>query len=486
MDISKQYEERLRGADVLLRMRVGQAQYDCTPKDVSRKGICLRVSNVIHRSIRRNTSVSIITDDNCIVGNGRLLRPGPRDSRQYAAIQFDNPLDDAMLGRLTNAQPPVPPIQLVRNDYEEVSREIRDIQSCRSNIFIGILAALATAGIVVWRYYASSEYDWSGLTLALLCIMTFFVTGILATIEKVRAINYRKGFLAVLSLYLNGTLPVRRYKGWGILKACRDECTARCDANQCQRKIQERGPGTCRDPGNAQSAGLTEQKRLVPRMLESFTCLSSYLYGILYALLGTLFVVSLAYYLREFKFSKQIQAFMADSSQQLWYVRLSVVITIVLFLIGVILSIIFINRNKCVSAVLVFTSLTPLLLHKVDGLDWSPFPTAALIYTTPLICGLCLGSIGFFLFRQLYFVRSGKYSSETCFYTWITMLPTCDPLPLSPPPPTGTHRNGLRYFGSWLLHWIFRVDAPSERYQRYQKDEHAWKAEQFYKKHGQP
>ncbi|MCG3180437.1 MAG: hypothetical protein BIFFINMI_02798 [Phycisphaerae bacterium] len=132
-------------------------------------------------------------------------------------------------------------------------------------------------------------------TLLALALLT---VGILSTIEKARAMHYRRGFLSALSVHLLKGAAPPGYLGWSALRSIRILCGPYEKSGQCCRhrdymaaknSPKKDSPSTapqwkrCWDLG-AEEATVLQHKRILPGMLESFMSLSGMLYSAAYGL----------------------------------------------------------------------------------------------------------------------------------------------------------------------------------------------------------
>ena len=175
-------------------------------------------------------------------------------------------------------------LQLVHMDYGDVSGELRDIQKCRSDLFIRTVTTVAAASLAAGAAKFSNRLGWEFSFYAFTIGTILLTIGILGTIEKARAINQRKGFLASLTDFLRYGKAPRGYRGWSHLRQAISECGARRgrEPTQCIRKI--RNHTHCWEEGKNQAR--TEFpltfKKMAPSMLDSFTSLVTWVYALTY------------------------------------------------------------------------------------------------------------------------------------------------------------------------------------------------------------
>ena len=123
--------------------------------------------------------------------------------------------------------------ELVKLDCELVHREIIDIKTCRTNIFMGTLGVLGAVGVgilsVVGLNDKTSLFTWLPWAAAVPIIL--LIIAMLATIHKARGLTERVGyFRAVYENLIKQRIP-KGFCGW---------FTARLVVEQCQYNLQQR------------------------------------------------------------------------------------------------------------------------------------------------------------------------------------------------------------------------------------------------------
>jgi len=137
-------------------------------------------------------------------------------------------------------------------------------------------------------------------------------------------------------------------------------------------------------------------------MLDSFTALSGHVYSLMYAII-TCFV---AVYLNKVLLESGLSPLRG--------------LCLGAFILGALLSVLLYQYRSWIlgfSAAFVLF----LVLGLATGSVWLGFPIA-------MFFGALLGFLGWFLLRQLDFVRFGRHSAETYTYTWKVILEHCCPL----------------------------------------------------------
>ena len=266
-----------------------------TPVDISCSGAYLaRLSP----SLRPSTVIFTVPDPTAEQGSFSVERqcdilPERSSPTGGCAIRFRQPLVTSELAKIAADPSNTSSLRLAQEDYAQVNTEIRDIQNCRSHIFLGTLAATATwlmaaIGLVVANQLKNISF-WIVIGAAL--PFSFLTIAILASIEKARAINLRRGFLAAVTDYLRRDIAPPNYLGWAHLLATRSECRARMAAGLCPSTLKY-----CWEEDRDRHKGLTMTKHVFSNLLDTFTAFTSMVYGILYAITCAIVVIgSLAY-----------------------------------------------------------------------------------------------------------------------------------------------------------------------------------------------
>ena len=229
-------------------------------------------------------------DRNCSLLAGREGASGG------CAVRFHRPLSGAELAGVAAVPSGTGSLDLARRDYREVHEEIRAIQRCRNNIFLGTLAAIATwitgaVGMALSHPLGGADQVGQAIWVLVGASVPYFLltVAILATIEKARAINVREGFLCALTDFIRHDAAPPNYLGWPQLRCNRAECRARHDAGLCPTS-----PKYCWETERGKHEGVNRSKHVVSNVLDSFTAFSSLVYSMLYLVTaGTLLIASL-------------------------------------------------------------------------------------------------------------------------------------------------------------------------------------------------
>lgn len=375
----------------------------------------------------------------------RECRIARTDEQRHAwsAIEFTNPLTPIEVDRLENMVCPgtSATYESAKRDHEIVCQELRDIKSCRSNIFVWTVWILATATLGILTLTIENKLNDPSVlignffTLFVIAIMLgIFILGVLTTIEKAIAINLREGFLAALDFYLRKNHGPKEYKGWTHLKNCLAECTSRHRTQMCPRRTEANTSfARCGDEGEDKAAKLNSGKCILPTPIDSFTSLTSYVHTALFGALVFLFCLSL----------------MANFSSVVWRLW-----TCLLFVGGFVSSVVISKRftriYKITIVWIVIGVASSMLACAIDtSVVWRLGLTFGL--------GVLLGSLAWYLVQQLHHARVGQFSFETYTHTWFAILEHCISIP-------DDWQQTQYYTGATLdrqiLNWLLDYDSP--------------------------
>lgn len=214
-----------------------------------------------------------------LVERGCDILSGRTTAQGGCAIRFHQPLSGAELAKFAADASSIGSMELALRDYSMVHQEVLLIQSCRSTLFVGTMAAIATwlmgaTGLVVTNNLKNVDF-WAVIGTALPYVL--LTIAVLTTIEKTRALNFRRGFLAALTEYIRHDVAPPNYLGWSHLCAARTECRARMAAHLCPDTVE-----FCWEAERDTHKSLTRGKHLVSNIFDSFTAFSTAVYGFLY------------------------------------------------------------------------------------------------------------------------------------------------------------------------------------------------------------
>ncbi len=328
---------------------------------------------------------------------------GAADGKHWCRVKFHQPLTEQDLVRLgVIPEQSEAMAELLRTDYEEVRREIRDIKNCRTSIFVWTMGALGAA--VVSFIVMQSRFQTPTALAATTVLLGVFLVGVLAVTEKVRAINFREGLAAVLGTYIRSNTVPPRYVGWLHLKERFAACDVRKNLEICPKYAACRSL-TCVDEGEAVAAHVNSAKPLLPPIMSSFTALSSTVFALVYAITVPLFVYYLEVAIQDLwpkdTWPTEDAPFSAAAG-----LTLAAVVGAA-FSVGS-------NRYK--------RALFLIALGLSGGLAFTGKSLAIAGLLAVFVCGLFLGSLGRYLLRQVNDLRTGKFAFETYAYTWHAML----------------------------------------------------------------
>lgn len=180
-----------------------------------------------------------------------------------------------------------PILGFAQRDYDVVHREIIDIKSCRTNLFLGTLGILGAVGTAIlgiigisrpqpWQAsflgifnmtFPVQETSWHNwLFWASFIPVVLLVCAILSTIHKARGLNMRTGYMEALGECLaEGEAPTC-WKGWMKAKQVVERCKIymRVDIEKIEKcklyKLQARG-----EAGGGENCGAKEEENKLAR-----------------------------------------------------------------------------------------------------------------------------------------------------------------------------------------------------------------------------
>jgi len=402
--------------------------------------------------------------------------------------------DDEMRSLLLDNQPrPDKEYDLAKVDYLEVSNQIRAISVCRSHIFMGTLAALGasamTTGLILSRIIGGAPSQ-SYLRLALgsfqvavpyylLSVINIYyincwllfgsivaglllTVGIMSTVEKARAINLRKAFLAALAEHLTKGKAPPLYRGWAMIQYAQTGCRLRRENEKCpylncyikdyeEQKAGKRNtnadkekkpsqdlryPETCWTIGYQEASAYhnNKKKRIIPGTFDSFMSLSGIIYSVGYVLVSLILIYSLAVVLTE-NFNKDAVLFACAAACGLILgARLNYFEYKRFRKKGKKEALIkgnFSNEDagdpekvvRIVRRFFLFGGILLLLMTIILAkmIQWNTFSRLLVAGLSSLV----LTQIALMLVKQLKEIRKGIYSLESLFFSWRRVLMNC-------------------------------------------------------------
>jgi hypothetical protein len=230
--------------------------------------------------------ISFLENDSKLDIN-RDYKPSPGNTAEkYFGVFFEKPLSGAQVARLAKHSNVSSCTEIAMRDRDNVNMDIRNIQTCRSQIFNGALKIISIWVMGACGLALIHDLD-SSTSLFVGGIVPFFVLtiAIFSTIEKARAINNHRGFLIALDEYARHGIAPPNYLGWSTLYANRSECRARIQKRLCPSSDR-----CCWSSNLNNLESITEKKHIFPKALDSFTAFSSIVYGILYIFASIVFL----------------------------------------------------------------------------------------------------------------------------------------------------------------------------------------------------
>ncbi len=385
--------------------------------------------------------------------SGTIVRQGC-DERGilWCAIKFDSLLSEAQLsnfaGRIALGALSDSSYDLAKSDYNEIMQQIREIKSCRSNIFIWTIGFTMTAVLAIWTTALSGKVTMPALTAAMFIILFAFVIGILSVIEKGRSIMLRQGLVAVLQDYLKSMKGPSLYKGWSHLRNSFDECGCVRDIGACPRKIGPNG-ASCRDDGEYFAVSLNSAKKPFPGTLDSFMTLCLSIFSAIYLVLITIIGFTIARWISE------MSLFSNASAENIHYRVLSMY-GIGLFLSGILWR----------SRAIIFAIAAILPISILAGVA---FPEKSLYLGSVCLLGILFGSLGLYLMRQISHLIRGKYSFLAYYFAWHRIIENCCSINEAIRGERIHAFRGLTKLWIDLYNWILAIDPHKKKLEKYKK-----------------
>lgn len=322
---NQRLEPRHKTSKLRVELRFGEQTSEAVMVDASRTAACLNKITPDGWARRSKGTLLIHPYSHEIIERKCQIQRVGEGPIPTCVVRFVDGLSSSQLNAILqlDAGKPTDTHEIAKQDQEAVRSEVLSIQGCRSQIFIATMAALGAAamGTGVAMSNAAQE-QWPMWVIFGAGIAAFLLlVGILATIEKARAINIRKGFLAALADYLRKGQAPPSYCGWGHLQYLQNTCGARRDAGECTQvrryketlqkyeearaKQQKRGrptddtasppclSETCWTLGDFEVASTNERRRLIPGMFDSFMSFTGTIYCVSYVLVATTMLVAL-------------------------------------------------------------------------------------------------------------------------------------------------------------------------------------------------
>ncbi|RJQ60581.1 MAG: hypothetical protein C4530_07300 [Desulfobacteraceae bacterium] len=373
-------------------------------QDISRSGVFIWKCYSEQKNVKLKF---VINSKKPIFKDGSVIRKDTKDP--WMVVDFKQPLSEFELCRITcnNDRLYLPgdntTYDLAQIDRREVFREANQIKTCASNYFTWSIGSIIPFTTAIWALVLMDMLNAESVSSSMIGIVIVFSAALFSNIEKSRAINKREGFIAALDYYLRNKTGPQNYRGWVNLKHCFGECRARVNAHLCPliENINEKRI-CCQQLGENKSRLLRENKKLIPSILDSFICLTSFFYAVIF-------------------FGISILTLMSFSTTWRNLYSIKPVTTVICFSIGFIASLILL-RNF----IILVGMMAAVLIVTVAGVI---FTKESLINASTLGIGAIIGGVGWFFFSQLFKLRKGVYSVEAFTHTWLEIFENCIFLP---------------------------------------------------------
>ena len=175
-------------------------------------------------------------------------------------------------------------LEFAYKDHDLVHREIMDIKSCRTNIFVGTLGVIGAIGVAIVGILGTADATtWDNWLPFAATIPTLLLTcSILSTIHKARGINERAGYMEALAEYLAWGKVPEFFCGWARASRVGKRCKIfkkmghKLDHGQ---KPTCKGEPDCSELAKKATCEYVKHIELKPYLLESFTSLSTHIYA---------------------------------------------------------------------------------------------------------------------------------------------------------------------------------------------------------------
>lgn len=365
-------------------------------------------------------------------------------NQEHQIVTFENDLTPKDISKLNIHAKVSPHSQphlwnLMLSDKKEIQEEILHICQCRSDIFIAVITAIFLTVVTIGSLAIENHLKVESLLVASIATFLMFVLGAYTTIEKVRTINLRRGFLANSNDYIVDNLIPLSYRGWAHMKYYFNNCGIMRRLNICPLNImakpnifkrkfdwlingqQEKNDSDnsnerCPKYGKRKAYQLNKAKTLMPGLADSFMSFTSYVYSFLYIFsLGVISFV-LIQYMKDYLLNNKT---IIDKSQT--------AVMFICFFAGVILSLTILMRFRR------FLFILSLIVTIILGIEAKivKFQVENHYYLALAICigsGFLLGSVGSHLLHSLNLLRKGKQSVESYYYSWQKAIWECCPI----------------------------------------------------------
>lgn len=282
--------------------------------------------------IANSSNIHEISRVGCSIKSSNIepLRPGDKGTLKFSSKECEDKIENTevirkwndglalsfsltpLVDRYCNRTSP-DSLEFARMDYEQVHREVMDIKSCRTNIFvgtIGVIGAIAVAILGILNVASSTRWQY-WLLFASIVPALLLVSSMLSTIHKARGITKRVGYMEALGEYLSiGKIP-RFFGGWHKASRVKYRCQRyiqmkitkmqASQAQQCKQvevtmklifsegekntetstlSLDDKDLEFCNKIAKDNTSNYLKGISMVPSMLDSFTSLSTHIYTI--------------------------------------------------------------------------------------------------------------------------------------------------------------------------------------------------------------
>jgi hypothetical protein len=323
---------------------------------------------------------------------------------------------------------------LLLKDYELLHREILDIKSCRANIFVRTLAIIGAIMVGILAILGNREKSSGEMERWLLWASTvpslLLLSAILSTIHKARGINKREGLMAAIAKGIAYNKPLKHYGG--LTRAHQvDELCEYIDKDKNHHK--------CRKMSIEEIKPFTKNIPYRAKLLNTFTSLSTYIYGFTFFLctLGILWSILYMLNIKTAESQTQRNNFLFSAGAGIFVVFLAYGLKYTFYnLFKKFISPLFKeNKNKdklrkFMRNIMFFFSLLIMSLVVIVLLIlYIIFPA----YTDVIYFGYLIGGcvslmatyIGISCFTTVDSLRKGKHSVECWKHTWEYRFDNC-------------------------------------------------------------
>ena len=285
MEEEKRSERHIPCLDIVAHVNAANNIKKANLINITKGGACL--DEIISPVSKATVTLLRNTRNNFCSIKKRDCKIIKHKGQPHTGIQFFNRLTQEEIEML--GIPKKDKIDFAKLDYDTVHREIMDIKSCRTNLFIGTIGVIGAAGIAILGIIGGRDANapllaWLPWAAAIPTLL--LTSAILATIHKARGINERVGYLEALAEVLTGSSTPENFRGWPQANYVSRSCRIYRDAwNLWDKCPFDQNKNHCIN--DAETAAYDKINKYIgwrPDLLSSFTSLSTYIYSIAYAI----------------------------------------------------------------------------------------------------------------------------------------------------------------------------------------------------------